>query len=124
MSDRLQRVLAGVAAGVVVAAAIHLFTRSEGGFVSDLIQGYEYSSYDSRMKARAAFSEEGSIDDVIIIDIDLSSVEAMGNYYDWPHSYHGQLVDVVSSGNPKALMFDVILDPKVMLTHTLINPIS
>lgn len=124
MSDRLQRVVAGVVSGVIVALIVHLFTRSEGGFISDLIQGYEYSSYDSRMKARASFSEEGSIDDVIVIDIDLSSVEAMGNYYDWPHSYHGQLIDVVSSGNPKALMFDIIFDPKVTDSYDLVNALN
>ena len=108
MSDRSQRILAGIISGLVIAVTIHLSTRSDGGFISDLVQGYENRSYDSRMKARASFSEEGSIDDVIIIDIDLSSVEAMGNYYDWPHSYHGQLIDVVSSGNPEALIFDII----------------
>ena len=124
MSDRSQRILAGIISGLVIAVTIHVSTRSDGGFISDLVQGYENRSYDSRMKARASFSEEGSIDDVIIIDIDLSSVEAMGNYYDWPHSYHGQLIDVVSSGNPEALIFDIIFDPKVTDNYDLVNALS
>ena len=121
MSDRLQRVLAGFVSGFTIALVIHLCTRTDGGFFSDLIQGYENKSYDSRMKSRASLSEEGSIDDVVIIDIDLSSIEAMGNYYDWPHSYHGQLIDVVSSGNPEALIFDIIFDPKVTDSYDLVT---
>ena len=44
------------------------------------------------MKSRASFAEEGSIDDVILIDIDLNSVQEMGNYYDWPHSTMASLL--------------------------------
>ena len=112
MSDRQKRILAGLAAGLFIACVLHSVTRIPGSSLTELVQGYEYRSYDSRMKARAAFSEEGSIDDVIIIDIELSSIESMGNYYDWPHAYHGQLIDVVSSGKPLALLFDIIFDPK------------
>ena len=124
MSDRLQRVLAGFVSGLVVSILIHLLTRSDGSFLSNLIQGYENRSYDSRMKSRASFMEEGAIDDVIIIDIDLSSIEAMGNYYDWPHSYHGQLIDVVSSGNPEALIFDIIFDPKTTDSYDLVKALN
>ena len=55
------------------------------------------------MRARASFAEEGSIDEVVVIDIDHNSVEVLGNYYDWPHAYHGQLIDVVSSVHPLLL---------------------
>ena len=68
------------------------------------------------MKSRASFAEEGSIDDVILIDIDLNSVQEMGNYYDWPHSYHGQLIDVVSSGNPMQLYLMLFLIRSLLIT--------
>ena len=121
MSDRQKRMFAGLAAGLFIACVLHSVTRIPGSFLTELVQGYEYRSYDSRMKARAAFSEEGSIDDVIIIDIELSSIESMGNYYDWPHAYHGQLIDVVSSGKPLALLFDIIFDPKSSDTYDLVQ---
>lgn len=116
--------LAGLVAGLVIAFLVHIFTRSEGSFLTNTIQGYEYSSYDSRMRSRASFSEEGSIDDIVVVDIDLNSVEMMGNYYDWPHSYHGQLIDVVTSGEPQAILFDIIFDPKVTDGFDLVNDLS
>ena len=116
--------LAGLISGLTLALLIHVLTRTPGLFLTELVQGYEHRSYDDRMRSRASFSEEGSIDDVIIIDIDLSSIEAMGNYYDWPHTYHGQLVDVVSSGSPLALIFDIIFDPKSSYDHDLVSALA
>ena len=76
------------------------------------------------MRARASFAEEGSIDEVVVIDIDHNSVEVLGNYYDWPHAYHGQLIDVVSSGSPSALIFDIIFDPKSSYDFDLVSALS
>ena len=102
MSDRQKRLLAGLLAGVAASILIHFGTRIEGSGFTSQIDGYENRSYDSRMKSVASLSEEASIDDVIIIDIDdmaISPVDAggMGRYYDWPHAYHGQLIDVVTN---------------------------
>ena len=112
MTDRQKRILMGFLIGVIASALIHLGTRISGFVLTDLMDSYEYKSYDARMKSGAAFSEEASIDDVVIIDIEQNSVESMGNYHAWPHAFHGQLTDVVSSGNPKALIFDIIFDEK------------
>ena len=124
MTDRQKRMLAGAVAGIVIAFIVHIFTRFEGSFLTNTIQGYEYNSYDSRMKSRASFSEEASIDDIVVVDIDLSSVDMMGNYYDWPHSYHGQLIDVLTSGAPLAILFDIIFDPKLTDGFDLVNDLS
>ena len=70
MSDRQKRLLAGLLAGVAASVLIHLGTRIEGSGFTSQIDGYENRSYDSRMKSVASLSEEASIDDVIIIDID------------------------------------------------------
>ncbi|MBE44635.1 MAG: hypothetical protein CMO16_05615 [Thaumarchaeota archaeon] len=102
MSDRQKRMLAGLLAGVVASFLIHFGTRIPGSVVTGLMDGYENRSYDTRMKARASFSEEASIDDVIVIDIDdmsISPVEdgGLGRFYNWPQAYHGQLIDVVTN---------------------------
>ena len=110
MTDRQKRILMGLVMGIGASLFVHHATRISGFVLTDLIDGYEYKSYDTRMKSRASFSEEASIDDVVIIDIEQNSVESLGNYHEWPHAYHGQLTDVVSSGNPKALIFDIIFD--------------
>ena len=109
---------------MVVTLVVQYLTRSPGSFITNLVQSYEYRSYDNRMKSRAGFSEEGSIDQVVVVDIDLSSIEAMGNYYDWQHAYHGQLIDVMSSGAPGAILFDIIFDPKSSYEHELVGALA
>ena len=116
MSDLLKRVGIGAVIGLAIALFVGFGTQ-EIPFLKNLLDGYEYLSYDSRMKAKVAGVEEQSIEDVIIIDIDQNSVAApedggLGNYKDWPHAVHGQLIESVSMGNPKALLFDIIFDPE------------
>ncbi|MBT4369754.1 MAG: adenylate/guanylate cyclase domain-containing protein, partial [Candidatus Marinimicrobia bacterium] len=124
MTDRQKRILIGLMMGIGVSLFVHHATRISGFFLTDLIDGYEYKSYDTRMKSRASFSEEASIDDVVIIDIEQNSVESLGNYHEWPHAYHGQLTDVVSSGNPKALIFDIIFDEKGADNYYLVDALA
>lgn len=114
----------GLVSGLILSVIVDSLSRSPGTFITELIQGYEQSSYDGRMRSRASFSEEGSIDQVVIVDIDLSSIEAMGNYYDWPHAYHGQLIDVMTSGSPSAILFDIIFDPKSTYEHELVGALA
>ena len=124
MTDRQKRMIAGLALGVLISLFIHLGTRREGTVLTNLLDRYEYQSYDARMRARSGNAEEASIDDVVIIDIEQNSVVTLGNYHQWPHAYHGQLIDVVSSGNPKALIFDIIFDPKTSDTYNLVESLS
>ena len=70
-----------------------------------------------------------AIDDVVIIDIETSSVApteegGLGRYFNWPHSYHGQLINTVSSGNPKAILFDMIVDPENTFNYDLVNALQ
>jgi adenylate cyclase len=125
MSDLLKRVMVGIGIGFAVALIIGIGTQKIL-FFKQLLDGYEYLSYDSRMKAKVAGAQEASIDSVVIIDIEQMSVAppeegGLGNYKDWPHAYHGQLIDVVSSGDPKALLFDIIFDRENTSTYDLVN---
>ena len=124
MTDRQKRILMGLVMGIGASLFVHHATRISGFVLTDLIDGYEYKSYDTRMKSQASFSEEASIDDVVIIDIEQNSVESLGNYHEWPHAYHGQLTDVVSSGNPKALIFDIIFDEKGADNYYLVDALA
>ena len=125
MSDILKRVSIGAIIGLAVALFVGFGTQKIP-FLKSLLDGYEYLSYDSRMKAKVSGVEEQSIDDVIIIDIDQNSVAApedggLGNYKDWPHATHGKLIESVSSGNPKAIIFDIIFDPENMANYFLFS---
>jgi len=121
MPDWIKRTGVGALIGLFVGLVIAIGTNLDGFFLKTVLDGYEFRSYDSRMKAKVADSEEASIDDIVIIDIDLSSVEGLGNYKDWPHAYHGQLIDVVTSGNPKAILFDIIFDAENSFNFDLVN---
>ncbi len=124
MTDRQKRMIAGLAIGVLISLFIHLGTHSENSALADLFDRYENQSYDARMRAKTNGVEEASIEDVVIIDIEQNSVVSLGNYHEWPHAYHGQLIDVVSSGEPKALIFDIIFDQKDDGTYKLVEALS
>ena len=114
----------GLLVGVGISILIHVGTRIPGAMLNDLFDSYEYKSYDARMKSKASFSEEASIDEVVIIDIEQNSIESLGNYHEWPHAYHGQLTDIVSSGNPKAIIFDIIFDQKGADNYYLVEALA
>ncbi|UCD37402.1 MAG: CHASE2 domain-containing protein [Fidelibacterota bacterium] len=88
--------------------------------MKEVVDGYEFRSYDSRFRAknsrdtqlRAARGDflEDFIDTVLIVDIDLESIEELGNYYRWRHGMHAELINHISTGEPKAVLFDVIFD--------------
>jgi len=123
MNALLKRLGIGVLIGLSVAIVVGLGTQKIS-FIKELLDGYEFRSYDSRMRARVDDVEEASIDSVVIIDIEQNSIEGLGNYNDWPHAYHGQLIDVVTSGNPKALLFDIIFDPENTFNYDLVNALT
>jgi len=124
MTDRQKRIFMGLLVGIGISILIHVGTRIPGAMLNDLFDSYEYKSYDARMKSKASFSEEASIDEVVIIDIEQNSIESLGNYHEWPHAYHGQLTDIVSSGNPKAIIFDIIFDQKGADNYYLVEALA
>jgi hypothetical protein len=70
--------------------------------LKSLLDGYEYLSYDARMKSKVSDVEPESIDKIVIIDIENNSIAppdsgGLGRYQDWPHAYHGQLINAVTN---------------------------
>ena len=128
MSDLVKRLGIGGAIGLVVALLIGWGTY-EVPFLKSLLDGYEFLSYDGRMRARTADVEQMSIADVVIIDIDNTSVApqeegGLGHYFDWPQAYHGRLINTVTSGNPAALIFDIIFDQENTINYDLVNALT
>ena len=86
MNERLKRLGIGALIGLVAGLVISFGTNAEGFFLTDLLNGYEYQSYDARMRASVAGVEEASIDTVVIIDIEQQSIlpaeeGGLGRYY-------------------------------------------
>ena len=128
LTDFFKRVGAGIVIGLLMAIFFG-WASYKITFVNSLLKGYEYISYDSRMRARTSGVEQMSIEDVVVIDIDNTSVGpveegGLGRYHNWPHAYHGQLINTVSSGNPKALIFDIIFDEENTYKYDLVQALS
>ena len=129
LTDFLKRVGAGIVIGIVMAILFGWVSHNVP-FMKDLLDRYEYVSYDSRMRYKVGdISGEMAIDDVVIIDIETSSVApteegGLGRYFNWPHAYHGQLINTVSSGNPKGILFDMIVDPENTFNYDLVNALQ
>jgi len=121
MSDLLKRVGIGAVIGLVIGLLVGWGTQIDGFFLKSMLDGYEFLSFDARMKGKVSGVEESSIEDVVIIDIEQNSVETLGRFREWPYAYHGQLIDVVSTGNPKAILFDIIFDPENPYNFDLVN---
>ncbi|HFE38694.1 MAG TPA: adenylate/guanylate cyclase domain-containing protein, partial [Gammaproteobacteria bacterium] len=73
-------------------------------------------SYDWRM---SDIRKEKSIsDDVVVILIDESSLEAMDNYagrWPWPRYVYADLLDFLALAEPKGVMFDIMFTEKQLL---------
>ena len=128
LTDFLKRVGAGILIGLGI-AILFGWLSYKVPFFNSLFGGYEFISYDSRMRSRTAGVEQMSIDDVVIIDIDNTSVApveegGLGRYHNWPHAYHGQLINTVSSGNPAAIIFDIIFDEENTFKYDLVNALA
>ena len=128
VTDFLKRVGAGILIGLGI-AILFGWGSYKVEFFNSLFGGYEFLSYDARMRSRTVGVEQMSIDDVVIIDIDNTSVApeeegGLGRYHNWPHAYHGQLINTVSSGNPAAIIFDIIFDQENRFKYDLVNALS
>jgi len=112
MPDRLKQGLIGGGLGFVSALFVWIFTTSSWSFLTPVVDGYEARSYDRRFQARTVGVQEESIDTVLIIDIDVQSIEELGNYFRWFHDRHGDLLKYLKPANPQAILFDIIFDPE------------
>ncbi len=113
----LSKALIGAGLGLVSAFFLWFLTSADWLFLKEVVDGYEYRSYDARFKAKTADFWEESIDTVLIVDIDQQSINELGNYFRWFHDQHGTLIDYINSGNPRAILFDVLFDPEPDLNH-------
>ncbi len=117
VSDKLRQLLIGSGLGVVSALFIWTVTTAPWSFLTEVVGGYENRSYDSRFRARTSNFREESIDTVLIVDIDQQSIDELGNYFRWFHDRHGVLINYLSRGQARAIVFDVLFDPEPELHH-------
>jgi adenylate cyclase len=108
----------GMLIGIIVAIGLTLFMKY---LLPGLWVNLENKTYDLRFKLK--YSDitgigqsimEGVkavdvIEDIVIVNIDERSMLAdkLGYYGKWPRSYHGEIIDYLTSGNAAATAFDI-----------------
>lgn len=68
--------------------------------------------YQKKIQKSWSDRKQGTIDDIIIVDIDDRSLEKLGRFEQWPRSYHARLINFIDSGNPAAIGFDILFMEK------------
>lgn len=104
-----RRLLLGATLGLLASLLVILFT-----YVIEfqLFEAFEAKALDWRYvgRLRHLFEERqgATIEDIIIVDIDNRSLEKLGRFDQWPRSYHGQIIDYMTTGGARAIAFDVL----------------
>ena len=80
-----------------------------------LVAGMQHRTFDIMMKNRIAYPQADP--DVVIVDIDEGSLEAMAEDYGrwpWPRQIFAEFVENIEEQQPKAIIFDILFsDPDV-----------
>jgi len=70
-----------------------------------LFRVFELKGLDFRLNFRGARDPRK---DIVIVAIDEESIRKIGRW-PWPRRHHAQLIDYLSGGKPKAILFDVFI---------------
>ncbi len=106
--------LVGLNIGLLASIAVSFITFL---LLPKVFDAFEARSLDIRYKSRLSYlwkeRNATTIDDIIIVDIDNRSLEKLGQFNQWPRSYHAQLIDYLTDGGALAIGFDILfLEPE------------
>ncbi len=79
-----------------------------------------YRIYDSIIRTEYALSLKANqpvYDDITIVDIDERSIVELGQFSSWPTLYFADIVDVLASGSPLLIAFDVFFSESDSLSE-------
>ncbi len=101
-SRRRKRLLRGMAIAVCVAAAFSL------AYSLGLFWGIQLQSNDFLFQAGSMGDGDASEEPVMIVGIDDRSLDELGHLNTWSRADYAELVDVLSAGGARAIVFDVL----------------
>ena len=86
--------------------------------LSPFFDRFENQIYDLRFGQRyVEATEEGSLGNVVIADVDTRSVNKLGKYFDWPRTYFAKTVDALSKYGSAYTCFDILFDKSVLVEN-------
>ena len=92
-----------LAVGLIMASVISC------AYYLDLFTQYEWNVYDSVHRWHRADSRlPDNIKIILIDDASLQYMDPVVGRWPWPRNIHADIVDYISKGNPKAIIFDIL----------------
>lgn len=88
--------------------------------IDKFVQGFEQVTYDLnwdlkfKVEQLKLWQGDGATqintrdNRIVIVDIDIRALEKMGAYWQWPRTYHAQVVDELTQGGAAAIPFDIL----------------
>ncbi|MBI3773469.1 MAG: adenylate/guanylate cyclase domain-containing protein [Gammaproteobacteria bacterium] len=94
---------------IMVAAGLLLTALHLGG----ALQRLEWLSYDLRMHAtRDAMAKPTEVAVILIDEASLKAMEPVVGRWPWPRSVHADILDFINSGQPRAVLFDILFSER------------
>jgi adenylate cyclase len=100
-----QRVL--ISAGIIIVSIVLGWVLTILPITTIILESLNNRIYDIILVLSQNEQTEGSIDDIIVIDIDETSIAKLGQFSSWPNLFFAQAIDHISSGNPLAIGIDI-----------------
>lgn len=112
--ELLKKIAKSTLIGSIVGIIVAVLTAK---FVPDLIDSWEFQSYDMRNQWKYLWREQDAsqMEDngICIIDIDDRSMHKLGNYWNWNRSFHAEMINTISKQYPAVIAFDIMFfDPE------------
>ena len=99
------KALLGAAIGVVSAALVGAL------YLGGALERLEMWTLDARFNHGPKWDGAGSPSDIVIVTVDQNSLmtvhQRLHQRWPWPRQFHGKIIDYVTSGGAKAVVFDI-----------------
>lgn len=121
-SKRFKKFGAFLATWALVASLVtYIETSDETSKLKERIDDFENVLFDFLSVAKFALEPEADDESaayiaeeykerrIVLVDIDESSMEALGNYNLWPRSHHAKVIDQLARGGAASITFDILM---------------
>ncbi|MBN2424650.1 MAG: adenylate/guanylate cyclase domain-containing protein [Calditrichaceae bacterium] len=108
MKKHLIKIVSGALLGIAAALIIWVMSNY---LAKDLFYTYEAKTYDWRVPQK--FVDDLTVEDIVIVDIDATSLNVLGKYSQWQREYHTKVVKFLSESGALAIGLDILYDPEI-----------
>ena len=106
--NKFKRIAFAAFFGIMVATVVYMSSQT---ILYRPFLRYQNTIDDSHFLRRFLFSGDakGVTDDIVIVDIDSRSIEALGQFNRWPHSHFAEVIGTLDRDGARLIFLDAIL---------------